>query len=266
MPPTPPLLEGIGRVLVATENERKLAAVRGLLDRYPIIRGTDVLMPEPHRLSGDEPPWENAVAVSRNKVENVVDQLQGAFGPKTLVVASDIVIWYNQRPYQNLSRLPHLTEAQLNEEVRHLQDIFSEETEVIWDVATSVSRPEVQASLADRHIARFRPIDPERIATAFYDDIPGAKQRNSRIQLLENFANHVLTIETIPFVEIADQEGNVREGCEWMNGKGAGTADRGQYLREVLAQVVGGLPVNGRLEALLRVRPLPCNKGKWLLV
>jgi len=72
IPCCPPLLSGIGKVYVATENERKLTAVRDLLGKYPILRGTEFLVPEPHKLTGEEPPWENAVLVSRDKVENVV--------------------------------------------------------------------------------------------------------------------------------------------------------------------------------------------------
>ncbi|OGY18231.1 MAG: hypothetical protein A2900_04945 [Candidatus Chisholmbacteria bacterium RIFCSPLOWO2_01_FULL_50_28] len=265
IPCCPPLLSGIGKVYVATENERKLTAVRDLLGKYPILRGTEFLVPEPHKLTGEEPPWENAVLVSRDKVENVVSQLHGKFGPKTAVFGSDIVVWFNGKPYQNLSRLGHLSEDELIVEVRQLQEVFSTEAEVRWDVATSVSRPEVQVTLADRHTARFSPVPAAEIADAFWGDISGVLGRNSRIQLLERFPDHVIEVESIPFVQIADRDGVFRSGSEWMCGEGQAIGSW-EYLCEIQAQVVGGLPVNGRLNDLLNVSPNSSANGGWRLL
>lgn len=266
IPEPPPLLKGIGRVFVATEKPQKLQAVKDLLDQYPVLVGTDFVVPEPYKLTGTEPPWDNAVLVSRDKVENVVSRLKGEFGPKTAVFASDIVIWFNGIPYQNLSRIPNLSEAQLNKEVQHLQEVFSEETEVMWDVATSVSRPDLRLTLADRHIARFRPIDSGRIATAFWEDMPGVLKRNSRIQLLEKFPEYVLELGTVPFIHIAERDGVFLQGYEWAREVRHRSPDRQQDIRDVLAQVVGGLPVNGRINDLLNVRPLPNNSRGWMLI
>lgn len=266
VPPVPPLLEGVGRVLVATENEKKLQAVRDLLNLYPVIRGTDVLAPQAHEFTGEEPPWDNAVLVARDKVENVVNQIRRTPGPETLVIASDIVIWFNGKPYQNLSRVKPLTREREEEEVRHLQSVVSQEFEVMWDVATAASRPGLRVTLADRHVARFSPIHPDRVSEAREKDRRGFQERNSRIQLLEEFPHHVLEISTLPFFRIADRKGEFCGRYEWACSVREGISDPQQSLPQVLAQVVGGLPVNGRLNDLLHAVPNPRNGEYWELV
>ncbi|HKZ41448.1 MAG TPA: hypothetical protein VJ044_10830 [Candidatus Hodarchaeales archaeon] len=262
----PPLLQDKKSVWVATKNERKLDAARGLFQRYPVLFGTEFLVPQPHELTGTEPDDKEAIQISRSKVENVVAQLEGRPGPKTLVMGSDIVVWFDGKPYQNLSRLETLTSNILWKEVNHLQDVFSGEVEVMWDVATSVSTCEVRATVADRHVAHFRPIPADAIYWAWEKDKDGFKKRNSRIQLLDDFQDYVIDIGTIPFNCIADREGEFLTQQEWVKARPVPEEMKRDYMQEVLTQVIGGLPVNGRLDNLLSVKPsAKCQRG-WMLV
>jgi len=266
LPPLPPLLEMFERVFVATENNRKLAAVQALFEQYPVIRGTEILLPQPHQLTGEEPPEDNAVQVSRSKVENVVGQLDGLPGPKTAVFASDIVLWLNGQPYQNLSRLNPLTNDILYKEVTDLQELFSTEVKAVWDVATSVSICDLRVTLADRHVAHFQPIPADAIYWAWEKDKGGFKKRNSRVQLLDDFRDYVIDIGSIPFHCIADRDGEFFSGQEWVKARPVPEEMKRDYMQEVLTQVIGGLPVNGRLDNLLSVKPsAKCQRG-WMLV
>ena len=267
LPPLPPLLEIVERVFVATtENNRKLAAVQALFEQYPVIRGTEILMPQPHQRTDEEPSEDNAIQVSRSKVENVLAQLKGLPGPKTAVFGSDIVLWLNGQLYQNLSRLKTLTSARLHQEVAHLQGVFSREVEAVWDVATSVSICDLRVTLADRHVAHFQPIPADAIYWAWEKDKGGFKKRNSRVQLLDDFRDYIIDIGSIPFHSIADRDGEFFSGQEWVKAEPIAEVEKDHYVRDVLAQVVGGLPVNGRLDNLLSVKPsAKCQRG-WMLV
>ena len=265
LPPVPPLLRGIGRVLVVTESEPKLQAVKDLLDWYPVKRGTWFVQPESHTLTQNEAPWDNAVLVSRDKVDRGLESLWGGFGPTTLVVASDIVVWINGEPNQNLSRLPHLEPGQFEQEIHKFQTIFSREAELMWDVATSISRPGLKVTSADRHIARFAPIHPDRISEEFYRDGAGVMKRNIRIQLLELFPDHILELGTVPFTCVADRTGEFYRGQEWPRPLRTRVPDANQSVESILRQIVGGLPVNGRLEELLSIGPSTSANGEWTL-
>lgn len=262
----PPLLEGIGRILIATQNDRKQSALDTVLARYPLIHGGEVMHPQPYGCTGEEPDWNNAVLVSQDKVENVIDQLKGQPGPRTAIFSSDIVIWINGEPYQNLSRVQRLTKKELKQEVNRLQEAFSREAEVMWDVATSVSRPELRVTLVDRHVALFAPIESERIANDFWKDIPGALKRNTRIQLLELFGHRIIEVGTVPAQHVFDKEGEFVSGFEWASKINPRTEDQEQYISEIRDQVTGGIPFNNRQNDLFYYTPSPRQNGSWRVV
>ena len=85
-------------------------------------------------------------------------------------------------------------------------------------------------------------------------------------QLLDDFQDYVIDIGTIPFNCIADREGEFLTQQEWVKARPVPEEMKRDYMQEVLTQVIGGLPVNGRLDNLLSVKPsAKCQRG-WMLV
>lgn len=272
----PPLLGDVGRILVATENPRKIEGLNRVLGRYPLIRGQEILQAQPLGCLGEEPAWDNAVLVSRSKVDNVVGQLQGQFGPKTAVFGSDIVVRINGDPYLNLSRIRPLTGDDLKREVATLIDDFSREAEVVWDVATSVSRshPDLRTTIARRYVGKTQAFDRNDLAALkkeFEADIPGVFGRSTRIQLLEHFPHRFTKVGSLNARRIWDKDGELLDGSVWLRDVELMEEMSGYdetSVEEIQAHVVGGIPQEGSplLRDLLYLSPTQRTNGRWLLV
>jgi hypothetical protein len=266
----PPLFNEIDRVLIASQNKNKIDAANRWIGSHEIIIGSRELMAESFTVPGEEADWANAILVSRDKVEKTVSKLEGGFGSPALVIASDVVVWINGKPFHNLSRQRSFTQKQLDAEVKNLQAIFSEPAHVFWDVAISVSRPgrhgkALKATIADRIIVCYDPIDPEYIQADFWDNISATKSRSTRIGLIEgkNFKPSVSAIEVIPMKVFSQDDGTPHDWHLAYLDNDQGVNE--ELLAKAQRQIIGGFPFNGRLDNLANLKP--SRQGyQWKLI
>ncbi len=264
LPPEPSLFSGVRRVLVATLNFRKLYAVNGWLNDLGILRGDSLLTAQSILTSKEEPDWHNPILVAQHKRDCVVEQIRGQFGPKTLVIGSDVVVRVNGEAFLNLSRQ---ADRDPGEEVKRLVTIFSQPSRIVWDVVVAASTVDVKVSMADRHMVWYRPIPEDEIREAFWGDVSKALGIGPRVNLIEDFTTYIDDFRSVPASRLLLGEGPFPDVDEWSDRIEKVTLGKNyelsQYNLDQIGQsVVGGFPVGDRARQLAFEVPINGYKGE----
>lgn len=274
----PPLFEGVARVFTASTNPRKVAALNGWFRDLGIVNGCIELAAQPMAVVGEEPTWHSAVAVSRHKVECLVEALKRKPGGPTACFGNDVVFWLQETPLLNLSRIPDISGDHLQAEVSELQRIFQEPVVARWDNALSVSvrkrdRSVTRATVADVVRVWYDPIDPTTVAEIFWGDIPGALGRNTRLPLIDDprLQQYIRQIQVLPIQALVyEHTGDLREevnvddirGWTWMAGESGF-----ETIRDVVSRsITGGLPRRKRLDELVNLHGQRSRQHVWKLI
>ncbi len=123
----------VGRVIVATKNPKKFAAIQRFFDTIGGIHGDHPIEVLAGDIPGKEAAEDDAVAVAMDKLQKLIHQvLKGSFGGSTLTLASDIVAVAKQnnirgkpRHLLNLSRIENLSSDYLRQYIEELKQIYS---------------------------------------------------------------------------------------------------------------------------------------------
>jgi len=147
----PELLQQVDRVVIATQNSKKCAALtRWFHDYLMVIKGETKIKLNQIDVPGNEPNWTCAAAVAWHKVQAVVEELRSTQyiedrGGNTLVIGSDIVAHVNGEPFHNLSRIKQekgkLDGKDLALQLEALKKAYSnvEGSNITYDIAVAVS-------------------------------------------------------------------------------------------------------------------------------
>jgi len=279
----PPLLRGIGRVFVVTDNDSKVAATTEWLNTFGIIVGEASLPIAPRQSSRREPDWTSAIKVSRHKVESLVADLEGEPGPEALVIASDIVVWINGQPRFNLSR-QKITDPQdlwvrncnhnavpgdkLRLEEADLIATFTQPAAIWWDVAVSVSRKGLRLTAADRFLAETKPLPAQLIRQIFWSDVPGSVGRNTRLPLIDDdrLKPYFTGMVSFPLTLCTDELGNFHDWHENCTSDLVHDLLSVETMRNQAAQaILGGILSSERMAELAKQKP-KTNPNGWFMV
>jgi len=253
----------VGEAIVVTNNPLKSAMIEGFIEGIGLIRGCESLQVVKEDVVGkEEAIWHRADLVAQDKVNSKVRQLQKEhrFGPERWVGASDVMVWIDEKPYHNLSRLDSLSEDDLNQEAERLKQIFGVgNTEVMYDVAFAVSRSGGKVCMATRYVVEFGTIDSRLIDKDFFENIGLTKKRSTRIGLIDNFGDFVVGVPLqIPLGVVIWGNDFKHEG-EWRDRL------KPVDLKLVQASVLGGFPLGDQVEGFLQA-PLKGDQNGYLLL
>jgi hypothetical protein len=273
----PLLFQGVRRILSASTNPNKVTAINAWLEQMHLYDGLGSMKAQAVDASGEEPQWHSSVLVSRHKVDTLVKSLEGKSGGLALCVGSDVVFSLQNEPLFNLSRLPLISGEVLSEQVALLQQMFKEPSIARWDVAFSMSRKGIEkgtglkVTAADVIKVHFDTIDSELVETMFFNDIPGALGRNTRIPLIDEpeLQKRIIRIELLNEKACIDcQTGELRpnggytQGIYWE----PGNSDFIRVLSEISQEIVGGMPSQQHLDSLLYLPFTKDGLTQWKMV
>lgn len=274
-----PIFRGINRVIVASKNDRKIRAIMSWVYKYGSVCGEQLSIPvSNHMIEGEEPDWANPIKVAQHKVMSVVEALVGRDGPKSMVVASDVVVSIQGEgeemvPYHNLSRERELSGKELRAEKYKLQQRFSRPCRVNWDAAFALSTPDFRVVTGACHAVQFGPIPAYKFEPFFETDQVGVLLgRATQVPLIddERFTQHVLTSSSTSFRRIADadmfelNEVLRRIEHEYYDSKNT------DHLARIRDEVLGGVPTGECMDNLLGVNVRRMPRGNdaqgWILI
>lgn len=260
-----PFFDGVSRIIFAGNNQEKIDKISQWARPYLGCWGENILDLVPHEHTTKEPMWNNAGLVSRHKVLSQVRSLERHFGGETCIIASDVVVFINGEPYHNLSREFKLQGNDLENEIEHLQESFSIESDVRWDITMTFSRKNMLATVGNTNIVNFRPLPPDEVKKSFEDDIPGALGRNTRIPLIDKFYSYVNYAGAIPFSRVSSSDGMFYDRESWIYDVAWQENPDRTYLEGLITEVKGGIPLRGRLDDILEMKSPVCGyRDVWL--
>jgi hypothetical protein len=258
------IYRGIGRIVIASNSLRKLAALGEVFKNGHIC-------PEPSGQRIMEPPCLGALEASAYKADNCWDG-----NDHTMVVASDVLNIVDGNVEHSLSREPHVSSEDMKNRGEWLINTFcSKKTVVTSDVATAVRRDGVKAAGGIRIVCVYNAIPADAMAMAIdktiEQDPAGFVNRSLGIKLIDTMYPFIegICISTLnggdyhqPSYESYSDPDMVLEGIGQKCGENKqnfseiGVDGQGSWLlNTAVGAIISGVPTNNIIAQLKSIEP-----------
>lgn len=280
----PKLFQQIDRVIIATQNKRKCAALtRWFHDYLKLLKGEAKISLKKMDVPGEEPSWANAIAVAWHKVQAVVAEIKSSKfnadkGGNALVVGSDIVAFVNGKPFHNLSRIIQekgkLDGEDLEKQLKLLIEAYSSESgsTISYDIAIAMYGNSRNSHQSFRYVTgvrlelRLAQIPENVIKRVFGSQKPAVFDINTGLPFVDRDSElngYVLGYTLAPLSKFVDYSGTDPDcnSCvpgmleyppelsavaynPYLDFASLSDTDRKEHFGYIRMMVMGGLPAN----------------------
>ena len=286
-----PLFDALGpisQIVIGSTNENKVEGNSAFFRRLGIESGCGVeIVPVSRQIYGEEAEWTDARAVVDSKARELVSQMQGEEGGRSLAIVNDVVfstieldqesgLWV-LRPQGNLSRYGDQVGSPRMQALSKDIEFYTKSggNLVCWDsVAGFLApptkiHPELRVMLANRHVAILRQIPESRVNEVYSRD--GLHRKiNARLDLVGQEREFIEWYGFIKMKQTVNGNGfktldGWYDDVRWLHRSDSRFSSWGNM---VYGEINNGAPfgIESRVNELLNYKPKASRVNDWTVI